>query len=118
MKAGDLCGFCADYGVIYDRFMSWQHHQLGNEKLGKTVGVEQLWVIKVRIIGKSCSNPTVKMGVKQPEVKPLSNVYMFMSRNHKVVRILHYKCDFYMFYEKCPVMEKFRKSVFDEFFIC
>ena len=40
-----------------------------------------------------------------------SNVYMFMSRNRKVVKILHY-------YEKRPVMGKFKKPVFDEVSRC
>ena len=36
-----------------------------------------------------------------------SNVYMFMSRNRKVVKILHYERGFYVLYEKRPVMGKF-----------
>ncbi|EEC94818.1 hypothetical protein PRABACTJOHN_03775 [Parabacteroides johnsonii DSM 18315] len=32
-----------------------------------------------------------------------SNVYMFMSRNRKVVKILHYERGFYVLYEKRPV---------------
>ena len=43
-----------------------------------------------------------------------SNVYMFMSRNRKVVKILHYERGFYVLYEKRPVMGKFKKPVFDE----
>lgn len=42
-----------------------------------------------------------------------SNVYMFMSRNRKVVKILHYERGFYVLYEKRPVMGKFKKPVFD-----
>lgn len=41
-----------------------------------------------------------------------SNVYMFMSRNRKVVKILHYERGFYVLYEKRPVMGKFKKPVF------
>ena len=37
----------------------------------------------------------------------VSNVYMFMSRNRKVVKILHYERGFYVLYEKRPVMGKF-----------
>ena len=37
-----------------------------------------------------------------------SNVYMFMSRNRKVVKILHYERGFYVLYEKRPIMEKFK----------
>ena len=48
----DLREFCADYGVNYDKFMNWQRHQLWNEKLGKTVQVEQPKVAKVQISGK------------------------------------------------------------------
>ena len=63
----DLREFCADYGVNYDKFMNWQRHQLWSEKLGKTVQVEQPKVAKVRITGKPCNSPTVKLEVKQPE---------------------------------------------------
>ena len=47
-----------------------------------------------------------------------SNVYMFMSRNRKVVKILHYERGFYVLYEKRPVMGKFKKPVFDEISKC
>ncbi|EDV01872.1 hypothetical protein BACCOP_01054, partial [Phocaeicola coprocola DSM 17136] len=40
-----------------------------------------------------------------------SNVYMFMSRNRKVVKILHYERGFYVLYEKRPVMGRFRTCV-------
>ena len=63
----DLREFCAAYGVNYDKFMNWQRHQLWSEKLGKTVQVEQPKVAKVRITGKPCNSPTVKLEVKQPE---------------------------------------------------
>lgn len=42
-----------------------------------------------------------------------SNVYMFMPRNRKLVKILHYERGFYVLYEKRPVMGKFQKPVFD-----
>ena len=32
-----------------------------------------------------------------------SNVYMFMSRNRKVVKTLHYERGFYVLYEKRPI---------------
>lgn len=38
-----------------------------------------------------------------------SNVYMFMSRNRKVVKILHYERGFYVLYEKRPVIGRFKK---------
>lgn len=63
----DFREFCADYEVNYDKFMNWQRHQLWNEKLGKTVQVEQPKVAKVQISGKPCNSPTVKLEVKQPE---------------------------------------------------
>lgn len=47
-----------------------------------------------------------------------SNVYMFMSRNRKVVKILHYERGFYVLYEKRPVMGKFKKPMFDEVSRC
>lgn len=63
----DLHEFYADYGVNYDKFKNWQHHQLWSEKLGKTVHVEQPKVAKVQITGKPCNSPVVKMEVKKPE---------------------------------------------------
>ena len=47
-----------------------------------------------------------------------SNVYMFMSRNRKIVKILHYERGFYVLYEKRPVMGRFKKPVFDEVSKC
>ena len=47
-----------------------------------------------------------------------SNVYMFMSRNRKVVKILHYERGFYVLYVKRPVMGRFKKPVFDEVSKC
>ncbi len=41
-----------------------------------------------------------------------------MSRNRKVVKILHYERGFYVLYEKRPVMGKFKKPVFDEVSKC
>lgn len=40
-----------------------------------------------------------------------SNVYMFMSRNRKVVKILHYERGFYVLYEKRPVMGSSRNRL-------
>jgi len=65
----DLREFCADYGVNYDKFMNWQRHQLWSEKLGKTVQVEQPKVAKVRITGKPCNSPTVKLEVMRQRKK-------------------------------------------------
>lgn len=47
-----------------------------------------------------------------------SNVYMFMSWNRMVVKILHYESGFYVFNEKRPVMGKSKKPVFDEVSKC
>lgn len=47
-----------------------------------------------------------------------SNVYLFMPRNRKVVKILHYERCFYMLYKKHPIMEKFKKAVFDKVSRC
>ena len=47
-----------------------------------------------------------------------SNVNMFMPRNRKVVKILHYERGLYVLYEKRPVMGKFKKPVFDEVSEC
>ena len=69
-ESKDLREFCADYGVHYDKFMKWQRHQLWSEKLGKTVQVEAPKAAKVRITGKPCNSPTVKMELKQPEGEP------------------------------------------------
>ena len=63
----DLRKFCTDYGVNYDKFMTWQRHQLWSEKLGKTVQTEQPKVAKVQITGKPYNSPTVKLKVKHPE---------------------------------------------------
>lgn len=66
----DLREFCMEYGVNYAKFMNWQRHQLWNEKLGKSVQVEQPKVAKVQITGKPCNSPVVKMEVKQPGGEP------------------------------------------------
>jgi len=47
-----------------------------------------------------------------------SSVYMFMAKNRKVVKILHYERGFYVLYEKRPVMGKFKKPIFDELSRC
>lgn len=43
-----------------------------------------------------------------------SNVYIFMSKNRRVVKILHYERGFFVLYEKRPLNGKFRKPVYDE----
>ena len=42
------------------------------------------------------------------------SVYMFMSKNRRIVKLLHYEHGFYVLYEKRPVIGKFKKPVFDE----
>ena len=47
-----------------------------------------------------------------------SNVYMFMSKSRKVIKIPHYERGFYVLYEKRPVMGRFKKPIFDEMSKC
>lgn len=42
------------------------------------------------------------------------NVYIFMAKNRKVVKILHYERGFFVLYEKRPLTGKFKKPLFDE----
>ena len=39
-----------------------------------------------------------------------TSVYMFMSKNRRIVKLLHYEHGFYVLYEKRPVIGKFKKS--------
>lgn len=41
------------------------------------------------------------------------NVYIFMSADRRIVKILHYERDCYVLYEKRPLYGKFRKPLFD-----
>lgn len=41
------------------------------------------------------------------------NVYIFMSANRRIVKILHYERGCYVLYEKRPLYGKFRKPLFD-----
>lgn len=43
-----------------------------------------------------------------------SNVYIFMSKDRRIVKILHYERGFFVLYEKRPLRGKFRKPLFDE----
>ena len=62
----ELKEFCNEMGVNYEKFMNWQRHQLWDEKMGKTVSVEQPSTAPVRIVGTPSNQPTVKM----EQVKP------------------------------------------------
>lgn len=42
-----------------------------------------------------------------------SNVYIFMAKSRKVVKILRYERGFFVLYEKRPIHGKFRKPVLD-----
>lgn len=42
-----------------------------------------------------------------------NNVYIFLSKNLKVVKILHYERGFFVLYEKRPLHGKFKKPIFD-----
>lgn len=43
-----------------------------------------------------------------------NNVYIFMSKNRRIVKILHYERGFYVLYEKRPLMGKFKKPVYGD----
>lgn len=43
-----------------------------------------------------------------------NNVFIFMAKNRKVVKILHYERGFFVLYEKRPLTGRFKKPVFDE----
>jgi transposase len=43
-----------------------------------------------------------------------NNVYMFISKSRKVVKLLHYERGFYVLYEKRPLMGKFKKPIYDD----
>ena len=52
------------------------------------------------------------------DLNDASNVYMLMSGNRKVDKILYYEHSFYVLYEKRPVMGRLKKPVFDEVSKC
>ncbi len=41
------------------------------------------------------------------------NVYIFMAKNRRIVKMLHYERGFYVLYEKRPLMGKFKKPIYD-----
>lgn len=41
------------------------------------------------------------------------NVYVFMSENRRIIKILHFEHGCYVLYEKRPVQGKFKKPLFD-----
>lgn len=41
------------------------------------------------------------------------NVYIFMSRNRRIIKILHYERGCFVLYEKRPVCGKFRKPIYN-----
>lgn len=55
----------------------------------------------------------VRHEMKQNPNNP-NNVYIFMSKNRRVIKILHYERGFYVLYEKRPLMGQFKKPVYDE----
>ena len=63
----NLKEFCSEYGVSYEKFKNWQHHQLWNEELGKTVEVKQPDAARVNIVGVLTVSPTIKMEQKKEE---------------------------------------------------
>src|SRR5574344_210705 len=64
----DLREFCKDCGVKYDRFLSWQRHQLWNEKLGRTESpsLPRMSSIKITDAPQVSQSP-------QKEVQPLQS---------------------------------------------
>ncbi|MGL4519459.1 MAG: IS66 family insertion sequence element accessory protein TnpB [Phocaeicola sp.] len=42
-----------------------------------------------------------------------NNVYIFLAKNLKVVKILHYERGFFVLYEKRPLQGRFKKPLFD-----
>lgn len=42
-----------------------------------------------------------------------NNVYIFINRSCKIIRILHYERGFYVMYEKRPESGRFRRPVYD-----
>lgn len=55
----------------------------------------------------------VRHEMKQNPNNP-QNVYIFMSENRRVIKILHYERGFYVLYEKRPLMGKFKQPVYDD----
>ena len=43
-----------------------------------------------------------------------NNVYIFMSKNRRIIKILHYERGLYVLYEKRPLMGQFKKPVYDD----
>lgn len=54
----------------------------------------------------------VREQMKENPANP-SNVYIFMSANRRIVKILHYERGCFVLYEKRPVHGKFKKLLFD-----
>ena len=53
----------------------------------------------------------VRHEMKQNPNNP-NNVYIFMSKNRRIIKILHYERGFYVLYEKRPLMGKFKKPIY------
>lgn len=43
-----------------------------------------------------------------------SNVYIFLSKSRRIVKLLHYEHGFFILYEKRPVYGKFKKPLYDD----
>lgn len=41
------------------------------------------------------------------------NVFIFMAKSRKIVKLLHFERGFYVLYEKRPLMGKFKKPLYD-----
>ena len=55
----------------------------------------------------------VRHEMKQNPNNP-NNVYIFMSKNRRIVKILHYERGFYVLYEKRPLTGKFKEPIYDD----
>lgn len=51
----------------------------------------------------------------QMQENPLNgnNVYIFMSKNRRIIKLLHYERGFYVLYEKRPLSGRFKKPLYD-----
>ena len=101
----DLKEFCIEAGVNYNKFTEWQRKQLWNEKFfNGSVDMRK---------GVYGLSEVVRHDMKENPNNP-NNVYIFMSKNRRIIKILHYERGFYILYEKRPLMGQFKKPVYDE----
>jgi len=56
---------------------------------------------------------TVRKEMQQNPIDS-NSVYIFMSKNRNIVKLLHFERGFYVLYEKRPIMGKFKKPIYDD----